>query len=93
MGGRALRGALDTLPLPVVLFYGRFGAERILALCPHQRHGPVVLHAQHILLHLILCCLMFSRLEQHLGTSGPQLSLDSVTNPEITVAGELLRGW
>ena len=34
-GGRALRDALDPLPLPIVLFYGLFGAERILALAPH----------------------------------------------------------
>ena len=80
-GGRVLRGALGRLPEPVIRFDGLFGAERILALFPHRRHGPVV-HvrpsAQHILLHLNLCLLIFSRLEQRLSTSGPQLSLDFV---------------
>ena len=76
MGRRALRGALDTLPLPVALFDRRFGAERILALCPHRRHGTIVLRAHHILHHCSLCCQIFSRLESHLGTSEPQLSRD-----------------
>ena len=85
--GRALRGALDTLPLPVVRFDGLFGAERILALAPHRRHGPVVLTiAEHILLHLSSCLQILSRLQQYLSTSGPQFSLDFVQNPAKTVA-------